>query len=194
MIYYCTDFRNVSVDLLTENIPENESFRINNLIKNPERRLQSAAAWALLSYAANLCASTKTGRDDAGKPFIVGKNIEFSVSHCKKCVAVAVSDDAIGVDAETIPEKYPQDAAKRFFSTELCKHIADSSAPNVEFCFKWTQFESFVKAGGNPSDFEKADPSFFHSAAIDGAVLSFYSAKPHAIEPVSVKEFLSREN
>lgn len=191
MIYFCTDFRKADLDKLCENVPANERFRIKNLIKNPEKQLQSAAAWALLSFAANLDGNTETARNADGKPSVVGKNIEFSLSHCGNCVAVAVSDDAIGVDAEAVTKNFPKNAAKRLFSAKTCEEIESSPRPEVEFFLKWTQFESFIKAGGNPSDFEKADPSFFHATDMGDIVLSYFSLKPQTVKRVSVNEILS---
>lgn len=194
MIYYCTDFLKADLGMLTENIPANERFRIKNLVKNPEKQLQSAAAWSLLSFAADLDRATETARDNNGKPFIIGKNMEFSLSHCGNCVAVAVSDFPIGVDVETVTTDFPNNVAKRLFSAETCDKIANSPRPEMEFFLKWTQFESFIKAGGTPSDFEKADPSLFHSEDLGGIMLSYFSSQPQTVQRVSVNAILSRKN
>ncbi|MEG2164550.1 MAG: 4'-phosphopantetheinyl transferase superfamily protein [Bacteroidales bacterium] len=40
--------------------------------------------------------------DEGGKPFSLELGMNISVSHCSRCIAVAVSNEAVGIDVENI--------------------------------------------------------------------------------------------
>lgn len=191
MIYLCSDYRSATLGELLSVIPKSERLRINR-IKNPDKQLQSAAAWALLSKIANLDEKTETARYDDGKPYILGAKKFFSLSHCESCVAAAVSDERVGIDAEKIAADYPKDVASRFFSEKTRREIADSDDPAREFYIRWTQYESFVKAFGADADFSGADGTLFKSEVINGVALSACCKTNHEIKTVSISEVLSR--
>lgn len=191
MIYLCFDYRSATLGELLEVIPESERVRISQ-IKNPDRQLQSAASWALLSAVANLDRNTETARDDDGKPYIVGEEVFFSLSHCKSCVAAAVSDGRVGIDTEEIKKDYPEDTANRVFSEKIRREIANADDPAREFYIKWTQYESFVKAFGADADFAEADGSLFVSEVINGVAVSVCGCENSGIKTVPVSAVLKR--
>lgn len=190
MIYLCFDYRSATLDELLPIIPKSERLRINR-IKTPDKKLQSAAAWALLSKVENLNENTETARQADGKPYIIGAKNFFSLSHCESCIAVAVSDERVGTDVEEIKADYPKDVARRIFSEKICGEIANADDPVRDFYVKWTQYESFVKAFGTDSDFSEADESLFNSDIINGIALSVCCKINHEIKTVSISDVLS---
>ena len=192
MIYLCSDYKSAAVDELLSVIPKSERFRIG-LIKNRNKQLQSAAAWALLSKVENLSAETETARDNDGKPYIVGSKRFFSLSHCDSCVAVAVSDERVGIDVEQVVNGYPEAVAKRIFSEKTLEEIAAADDPQREFFIKWTQYESFIKAFGVNADFSEADETLFKSDVINGVALSLCCKIRHGIKIVSISDVLSEK-
>ncbi len=190
MIYLCFDYRNAPLDKLLAVVPETERQRIIS-IKNQDKQLQSAAAWALLSLAENLDLNTETIRDKSGKPQIPAAKHCFSLSHCDACVAVAVSGEGIGIDVERIKDGYPEVVASRVFGEKARKEIADAAEPAREFYVKWTQYESFVKAFGADADFFRADGSLFRSEVIDGVALSVCCNESQEIKILPVSAVFS---
>lgn len=190
MIYLCFDYRSATLDKLLSVIPKSERLRICR-IKNPDKQLQSAAAWALLSKVGKLDENTETARYDDGKPYIVGAKNFFSLSHCESCVAVAVCDERAGIDAEEIKTDFQKAVARRIFSQKTCEDIENADDPVREFYIKWTQYESFVKAFGADADFNDADGSLFYSEVINGVALSACCRISHEIKTVSISDVLS---
>lgn len=84
-----------------------------------------------------------------GKPVMVGhEEIHFNMSHCKTAVACAVSDHPVGIDVETVPEKYNPSLAQYVFSDEEVAEIEQSSNPCLAFARYWTMKEATVKQSG----------------------------------------------
>ncbi len=118
--------------------------------KNQASAKESLAALSLLSeLLKNLAAETEKlvlRRDENGKPFFEGGEFDFSVSHSKGIVAVALSDTgAVGIDVEA--SKMTDDRAKRLFE----RYFSDggSSAPSREdFLRLWVRTEAYVKLCG----------------------------------------------
>ncbi|MCQ2509981.1 MAG: 4'-phosphopantetheinyl transferase superfamily protein [Lachnospiraceae bacterium] len=70
--------------------------------------------------------------------------IHFSISHSGNCVAVAVSDEEVGLDAELIA-KAPMKTMNRAFSPNETDQIQTSDDPNLEFYRIWTRKEAYGK-------------------------------------------------
>ena len=78
-------------------------------------------------------------RSQNGKPFFESGDIEFSISHSRGIVAVALSDlGAIGIDVEAA--KMTSDRAKM-----LSERYFNSSASADEFLRRWVRAEAYVK-------------------------------------------------
>lgn len=84
--------------------------------------------------------------NDYGAPYIEG-GPHFSISHCKRGIAVVVSENPIGIDIEAIRIFSPELMRKTMNEDEqLC--ITSSAIPEVEFIRFWTQKEALLKLQG----------------------------------------------
>ena len=84
--------------------------------------------------------------NDYGAPYIEGGPY-FSISHCKRGIAVAVSENSIGIDIEAIRTFSPELMRKTMNEDEQLR-ITSSAIPEVEFIRFWTQKEALLKLQG----------------------------------------------
>ena len=84
--------------------------------------------------------------NDYGAPYIEG-GPHFSISHCKRGIAVAVSENPIGIDIEVIRTFSPELMRKTMNEDEQLR-ITSSAIPEVEFIRFWTQKEALLKLQG----------------------------------------------
>ena len=84
--------------------------------------------------------------NDYGAPYIEG-GPHFSISHCKRGIAVAVSENPIGIDIEIIRTFSPELMRKTMNEDEQLR-ITSSATPDVEFIRFWTQKEALLKLQG----------------------------------------------
>ncbi len=89
-----------------------------------------------------------------GKPFVNKKhNIEFSVSHTNKGIAIALSNKAVGVDLELHQRRgEPWKNAESFLNSNVEKKLATFSSDEQKirsFSRYWTAMESLVKLRGS---------------------------------------------
>ena len=84
--------------------------------------------------------------NEYGAPYIEG-GPHFSISHCKTGIAVAVSENSIGIDIETIRKFKPELMRKTMSPTEQ-ERITLCAKPEEEFIRLWTQKEALVKLQG----------------------------------------------
>ena len=84
--------------------------------------------------------------NDYGAPYIEGGPY-FSISHCKTGIAVAVSENPIGIDIEAIRTFSPDLMRKTMSPTEQ-QRITSSATPDQEFIRLWTQKEALLKLQG----------------------------------------------
>ena len=84
--------------------------------------------------------------NDYGAPYIEGGPY-FSISHCKRGIAVAVSENPIGIDIEAIRTFKPELMRKTMNEDEQLR-ITSSAIPEVEFIRFWTQKEALLKLQG----------------------------------------------
>ena len=84
--------------------------------------------------------------DDLGKPYIEEhENIFFNISHTHNVIAIAFSDNRVGVDIEK-EAKNSLEIAKRFFTDKENDYITNMSAdPMKAFLEIWTKKEAFIK-------------------------------------------------
>lgn len=98
-------------------------------------RLEDLAAWS------------RDGKHD--KPYLSGREVDFSITHSEHWVAVAVSRKAkVGLDLEMV-RTVDVDAIRRYLTpTELAQH-AQASDPNRTALELWCQKEAILKAQGS---------------------------------------------
>ena len=84
--------------------------------------------------------------NDYGAPYIEGGPY-FSISHCKRGIAVAVSENPIGIDIEVI-RTFSPDLMRKTMNEDEQLRITSSAIPDVEFIRLWTQKEALLKLQG----------------------------------------------
>ena len=84
--------------------------------------------------------------NDYGAPYIEGGPY-FSISHCKTGIAVAVSENPIGIDIEAIRTFSPE-VMRKTMSLDEQQRITSSATPDQEFIRLWTQKEALLKLQG----------------------------------------------
>ena len=96
------------------------------------------------SYA--LQASPTFLYNEHGQPRIEGGPC-FSISHCKQAIAVAISDNPIGIDIEHLRTAKPELVARTMNQGEQ-ERIWQSENPDWAFTELWTQKEAVLKMQG----------------------------------------------
>lgn len=87
-------------------------------------------------------------KNEHGKPFLKNyPDIHFNISHCKAGIAVAVSDQPVGIDIESYREV--SDSLLRYTMNEEERHlITESDDPIRTFTEYWTKKEAVFKLRG----------------------------------------------
>ena len=84
--------------------------------------------------------------NEQGKPFLPDGPF-FSISHCKAGIAVAVDEQPIGIDIESIRHA-EEELIERTMNEEEQRMIRSAAQPDRMFTRLWTQKEAVVKAEG----------------------------------------------
>jgi len=86
--------------------------------------------------------------NEYGKPFLKGRNdLQFSISHTKNAIAVALSNEPVGLDVEQI--RHPSDSLlRKTMNEQERQRIASSGNPDAAFTALWTQKEAVLKLRG----------------------------------------------
>lgn len=85
-------------------------------------------------------------RSKYGKPFLVGNNLYFNLSHSGRWVVCAIGNSQLGVDVELVRLLKYEAIYKSFSLTERVYLDALPSQDKQDYFFKlWTLKESFVK-------------------------------------------------
>ena len=84
-----------------------------------------------------------------GKPFFTGEEATtyFSISHCREAIAVAIADQEVGIDIESIRSAKTELVARVMNEAEQAQ-ISQSANPDRMFTHLWTQKEAIVKWQG----------------------------------------------
>lgn len=109
---------------------------------------ESDAARRLLVYVLEQyrgITDARFSKHPTGKPYLENySDIHISITHTDDCVACAVSDDPVGVDAQIVGDTKPRIAMHMFTENER-DYVKDDA---VRFFEVWTKKESFVKLAG----------------------------------------------
>ena len=87
--------------------------------------------------------------NEHGKPFLIGDEATtyFSISHCREAIAVAIADQEVGIDIESIRPAKTELVARVMNEAEQAQ-ISQSVNPDRMFTHLWTQKEAIVKWQG----------------------------------------------
>ena len=115
-------------------------------------RIRSVLSYRLLQYALKceyrIDAAPEFVFNEDGKPFLRDyPQIYFSLSHCDKAVACAISEFPIGIDVETL-RPFDAELAEYVCSGEEFAAISASPEPAIAFTALWTKKESLCKMRG----------------------------------------------
>lgn len=115
---------------------------------------------------------------DRGKPYFVGSNWHFSISHTKKRVFCALSEENVGIDAEEADRNINLHLAEKILSP-MEKAQFDAAENKCLALLKfWVLKEAAAKLSGeglrgypNHTDFSLDDPRVFESNGCVVAIL-----------------------
>jgi len=83
-----------------------------------------------------------------GKPYMVDhKDIHFNISHCQRAVAVAVSDEPVGIDVESF-RRFSDSLLDKTMNDSEKAEILASENPEEAFAAYWTRKEAVFKLMG----------------------------------------------
>ncbi len=131
-----------------------------------------------------------------GKPYFPSHpDVHFSVSHTGGIWVCAFADDEVGCDvqdhrANDNPERLER-LAKRWFSGNERRHLAECGYEPAEFYRLWARKEAYVKFTGDGIG-EGKFPEFDVTGTVDGCVIRdiiLPYGQPHAAAVVCAEEF-----
>ncbi len=170
MKIYSVDLNTVSefelsqwFDAMSESRKE-EVMRLKNDAKRKSKIAADRISRIAISEFCNVSpAEIRFSKNEFGKPFAVGLDVFFSISHSGDLVYCAVSDREIGIDIEKNRE-IRLDAAKRFACESELEYIGGSTERFFEI---WTLKEAYFKCIGTglgadirSVSFKKTDGSY----------------------------------
>lgn len=124
-----------------------------------------------------------------GKPYLADRpDLQFSISHTKNAIAVALSGEPVGIDIEQIGS--PSDSLiKKTMNEQEQEQIAASSHPAAAFTALWTRKEAVLKLLGTGIQDE------LHDVLRDAERYVIHThILPHAGYAWSTAEFASPQN
>ena len=112
---------------------------------------QRKAVWNLLEKVLSTVykideSDLKFYREDSGKWKVATLDIDFSLSHTEKIVAVAISNKSVGVDVEPIREIKSKSFIDRFLSQNEKDEYEKATNKDGYLIKAWTKKESVFKA------------------------------------------------
>ncbi|NMM51079.1 4'-phosphopantetheinyl transferase family protein [Paenibacillus aquistagni] len=155
MIYYFE-----SLDLFTEEIcmqhlsrlPQDRQLKVHRYKHWIDKKM-SIVTYLLLAYGMkqeySITEPLRFGYRSNQKPYLLDfPHIYFNISHCEECVAVAISDQEIGIDVQNMVP-YDPNVAAMVCSPEELEQLRSSSDPEALFIRYWTLKESYLKMTGS---------------------------------------------
>lgn len=151
MIYIDTQLQQIDVTALEDKLSP-QRLDLMRRFRGLLSQQQCAAAYLLLceglrkEYGLEEMPVFEYG--EHGKPSIVGHpEIHFNLSHCRKGVICAISDQPVGVDIEEIG-RYKDSLVNYTMNEDEAKSINTSSRPDIAFVSLWTMKEAYLKLIG----------------------------------------------
>jgi 4'-phosphopantetheinyl transferase len=103
-------------------------------------------------------------RTDRGKPYFLGENLHFSITHTKKYAFCALSDRTVGIDAEELERKINPALAEKILSPGELTQYTVAEDKNKALLTFWVLKEAAAKCSGeglrgypNQTDFPLTD-------------------------------------
>lgn len=153
------------------------------------KKAQSTTAGLLLEYCFGTDACYRYG--EKGKPYLVGKDAYFSISHSTQWVALAVSDTEIGADIQVI-SPIRSSVLRRCFTNEEQEWIGSDAE---RFTRLWTQKEAYAKYTGRgitaplPDSVADANPVYY-ADRYENTYITVCGDNAAQIIPINIKDLL----
>jgi len=153
-LYFCTRFMQYIVfddmtqcteEAVKQLLPLVPDFRREQALKfhHTFGQFTCLKSWQLLQSLSPLTSHLSPKFNEYGKPYLV-EGPEFSISHCKSAIAVAINDSPIGIDVESI-RRVDQSLISRTMNDEEQNIIRFSDDPARAFTRLWTMKEAYLK-------------------------------------------------
>lgn len=142
-------------------------YKTEGLFDNKQEQHETAKR--LLKYALHreygiVYDNNRIEKNQWGKPYLSAfPQVFYSVTHCKRAVAVITAPFRVGIDAEAVKE-YSDTVARRICSETEMAYIDSAHDKNIAFFRLWTLKESYIKALGLGLTFPMSKAAF----CIDG--------------------------
>ncbi len=125
------------------------------------------------------------GMQPGGKPYFPGSCLHFSISHTKQHVFCALSDRAIGIDAEELTRQVRPALARKILSKGEYDQYAAAEDKNKALLTFWVLKEAAAKCTGrglqgypNHTEFSLHDPRVCQR---DGCLVAVIEEEDHVI-------------
>jgi len=188
-LYFCTrfmqylvfdDMTQCSEEAVKQLLPMVPDFRREQALKYHHTFGQFCClkSWRLLQSMQPATCNLQPVYNNYGKPSVDGWP-EFSISHCKTAIAVAINDTPIGIDVESI-RRVEQSLIERTMNDEEQTIIRNAEDPQRAFTRLWTMKEAYLKYLGTgivddlKTCLDGADIGRFHVEEKEGYVVSIY--------------------
>ena len=121
-------------------------------------------------------------RNEHGKPYMLSKQVHFSVTHTKERLFIAFSSKNIGLDAESLDRKVNYSSILQSYFSEI---EGSEIANTQDFLRHWVAKESFIKYMGSTiaHDFKKIN-------YIDGRLTYCGSPTKAHLQFLQIEEYL----
>lgn len=143
-----------NIKFLTDFVSEERKNRISRFLRD-EDKIRSLAAEFLLRHMLSTIYGTDTAgikfdADKYGKPYLIGSELKFNISHSGDYVACAVGDSNIGIDVEKIGKAELPEIYSVFAPSEIEMINALPQDLQADMFYRiWTLKESYVKKTGD---------------------------------------------
>lgn len=111
-----------------------------------------------------------------GKPYFVGSDLHFSISHTPNHAFCVLSDRPVGIDAEEKDRQIRLDLAEKILSPSELEHFSKADDPRLALLKFWVLKEALGKCTGegmqlwpNRTSFSPDDPRI---QEIDGCIVA----------------------
>lgn len=162
---FCFDVSTLSEEefiALYQNNDRQRQMKADRLQKEPDKKLSLAAGMlARVGISRHLDIPPQEisfRRSKNGKPYAVGLDIHFSISHSGTLAVCAISDKPVGIDVEQLKKVHLKVARRCFTEQEQAYVFEKKGSPQEKFFEIWTKKEAYVKMMGmGVSDFLSFD-------------------------------------
>lgn len=126
-------------------------------------------------------------RTKEGKPVVGDGAFCFNIAHSGDMIAIAISQNDVGIDIEKM-RPYDSRIAKKFFPEQV-ENISNSQSPDLEFTREWTVFEAKVKLFGSIALLKQTrEKLYYKSHIMQNYVLTTCSLSDEQIHFVQIEK------